>query len=160
MYAVQQGLFNRIGNLFGGNPNSQQQVYILAQQKIQAAAQQSPLLSEAQKNTEGMLDGMLTSLGFQQVTVTFGERDRQLKQAVALERALPGELAILDPLAARVTGARTDPPSPQDRAKAVLGRRELGSFPRVSALGSSDSGAIHTGATESRQGEPRNEHSV
>ena len=36
------------------------------------AAQQSPLLSEAQKNTEGMLDGMLTSLGFQHVTVTFG----------------------------------------------------------------------------------------
>ena len=72
VFAVQQGLFNRIGNLFSSNPNSQQQVYILAQQKIQAAAQQSPLLSEAQKNTEGMLDGMLTSLGFQHVTVTFG----------------------------------------------------------------------------------------
>jgi hypothetical protein len=72
VYAQQQGLFNRIGNFFSGNPNSQQQVYILAQQKIQAAAEQSPLLSEAQKNTEEMLDGMLTSLGFQQVTVTFG----------------------------------------------------------------------------------------
>jgi hypothetical protein len=72
VYAQQQGLFNRIGNFFSGNPNSQQQVYVLAQQKIQAAAQQSPLLSEAQKNTEGMLDGMLSSLGFQQVTVTFG----------------------------------------------------------------------------------------
>jgi Protein of unknown function (DUF4230) len=72
VFAAQQGLFNRIGNFFSGNPNSQQQVYILAQQRIQAAAQQSPLLSEAQKNTEGMLDGMLTSLGFQQVTVTFG----------------------------------------------------------------------------------------
>jgi hypothetical protein len=72
VYAQQQGLFNRIGNFFSGNPNSQQQVYILAQQKIQTAAQQSPLLAEAQKNTEGMLDGMLTSLGFQHVTVTFG----------------------------------------------------------------------------------------
>jgi hypothetical protein len=72
VYAQQQGLFNRIGNFFSGNPNSQQQVYVLAQQKIQAAAQASPLLTEAQKNTEGMLDGMLTSLGFQQVTVTFG----------------------------------------------------------------------------------------
>jgi Protein of unknown function (DUF4230) len=71
VYAQQQGLFNRIGNFFSGNPNSQQQVYELAQQKIQAAAQASPLLTEAQKNTEGMLDGMLTSLGFQQVTVTF-----------------------------------------------------------------------------------------
>jgi Protein of unknown function (DUF4230) len=72
VYAQQQGLFNRIGNFFSGNPNSQQQVYILAQQKIQAAARQSPLLSEARKNTEGMLDSMLTSLGFQHVTVTFG----------------------------------------------------------------------------------------
>ena len=72
VYAEQQGLFNRIGNFFSGNPNSQQQVYELAQQKIQTAAQQSPLLAEAQKNTEGMLDGMMTSLGFAHVTVTFG----------------------------------------------------------------------------------------
>jgi hypothetical protein len=67
--AEQQGLFDRIGNFFSGNPNSQQQVY---QAKIQTAAQQSPLLAEAQKNTQAMLQGMLTSLGFQHVTVTFG----------------------------------------------------------------------------------------
>ncbi len=72
VYAQQQGLFNRIGNFFSGNPNSQQAVYILAQQKIQKAAAQSPLLSQAQRNTQGMLDSMLTSLGFQRVTVTFG----------------------------------------------------------------------------------------
>ena len=35
-----------------------------------------PRLTEAQKNAEGMLDGMLTSLGFQHVTVTFGARAR------------------------------------------------------------------------------------
>jgi hypothetical protein len=72
VYAEQQGLLNRIGNFFSGNPNSQQQVYILAQQKIETAARQSPLLTEAEKNTKDMLDGMLHSLGFQQVTVTFG----------------------------------------------------------------------------------------
>jgi Protein of unknown function (DUF4230) len=72
VFAQQQGLFNRVGNFFSGDPNSQQQVYILAQQKIETAAKQSPLLTEAQKNTEGMLDGMLTSLGFTHVTVTFG----------------------------------------------------------------------------------------
>jgi hypothetical protein len=72
VYAEQQGLFNRIGTFFSGNPNSQQQVYELAQQKIQTAAQQSSLLAQAQKNTVAMLDGMLTSLGFQHVTVTFG----------------------------------------------------------------------------------------
>ena len=72
VYAQQQGLFNRIGNFFSGNPNSQQQVHQIAQQKIQTAARRSPLLTEAQKNTEGMLTGMLTSLGFQHVTVSFG----------------------------------------------------------------------------------------
>ncbi len=71
VYAQQQGLFNRIGNFFSGNPNGQQAVYILAQQKIQTAAAQSPLLSEAQRNTQSMLDSMLTSLGFRHVTVTF-----------------------------------------------------------------------------------------
>jgi hypothetical protein len=71
VYAQQQGLLNRIGNFFAGNPNSQQQVYILAQHKIETAARKSPLLAEAQKNTTGMLDGMLHSLGFQQVTVQF-----------------------------------------------------------------------------------------
>jgi hypothetical protein len=69
--AQQQGLFNRIGNFFSGNPNSQQQVYILAQQKIQTAATQSPLIPDAEKNTQQMLTSMLTSLGFQHVTVTF-----------------------------------------------------------------------------------------
>jgi Protein of unknown function (DUF4230) len=71
VYAEQQGLLNRIGNFFSGNPNSQQQVYILAQHKIETAARQSPLLAEAQKNTMGMLEGMLHSLGFKQVTVDF-----------------------------------------------------------------------------------------
>ncbi len=71
VYAEQQGLLNRIGNFFSGNPNSQQQAYILAQQQIETAAKHSPLLTEAEKNTRSMLDGMLHSLGFQQVTITF-----------------------------------------------------------------------------------------
>jgi hypothetical protein len=71
VYAEQQGLLNRIGNFFSGNPNSQQQVYILAERKIETAARQSPLLAEAEKNTTGMLNGMLHSLGFRQVTVNF-----------------------------------------------------------------------------------------
>jgi Protein of unknown function (DUF4230) len=75
VFAQQQGLFNRVGNFFSGNPNSQQEVYQIAQTKIEAAARHSPLLADAQKNTEGMLTGMLTSLGFQHVTVTFGAAD-------------------------------------------------------------------------------------
>jgi len=71
VFAQQQGLLNRIGNFFSGNPNSQHQVYVLAQQKIQNAARQSQLRAEAEKNTRSMLDGMLRSLGFSQVTVAF-----------------------------------------------------------------------------------------
>ena len=71
VYAQQQGLLNRVGNFFSGNPNSQQQVYILAQQKIQNAARQSQLRAEAEKNTRSMLEGMLRSLGLSQVSVTF-----------------------------------------------------------------------------------------
>jgi hypothetical protein len=71
VYAQQQGLLNRIGNFFGGNPNSQQQVYVAAQQRIQTAARRSPLLAEAERNTRAMLHGMLSSLGFTRITVSF-----------------------------------------------------------------------------------------
>jgi len=72
VYARQQGLLNRIGDFFGGDPNSQQQVYIAAQQRISAAARHSPLTAEAERNTRGMLTGMLSSLGFKRITVNFG----------------------------------------------------------------------------------------
>jgi Protein of unknown function (DUF4230) len=72
VFAQQQGLLNRIGNFFSGNPNSQQQVYLAAQQKIQAAAGHSPLLAQAKTNTRSMLTSMLHSLGFSRVMVTFG----------------------------------------------------------------------------------------
>jgi len=74
VFAQQQGLFNRIGNIFSGNPGSQQQVYIEAQQKIQAAASHSPLLTQAKSNTRSMLTSMLHALGFSRVTVIFGTR--------------------------------------------------------------------------------------
>ena len=71
VFAQQSGLFTRIGNFFGGNPNSEQQVYILAQQKIQTAAAASQLRTDAQNNMKSMLTSMMTSLGFQHITVTF-----------------------------------------------------------------------------------------
>jgi DNA-binding transcriptional MerR regulator len=71
VFAEQQGLATRVGSFFSGNPNSQQQAYILAEQKIQTAAAASNLVKDAETNTRAMLDGMLNSLGFQHVTVTF-----------------------------------------------------------------------------------------
>ena len=71
VYAEQQGLLNRVTSFFSGNPNSQQAVYIAAQQKIQNAAVHSGLAADAERNTRTMLTSMLGSLGFKQVTVIF-----------------------------------------------------------------------------------------
>jgi hypothetical protein len=74
VFGQQQGLFTRLGNLFGGNPNGQQQVYVLATQKIEDAAKQSQLVADAERNTTNMLTGLLHSLGFTSVTVTYGAK--------------------------------------------------------------------------------------
>lgn len=71
VFAEQQGLVNRVGSFFSGNPNSQQSVYIAADQKISSAAAHSGLAADAEHNTTAMLTSMLTSLGFRHVTVDF-----------------------------------------------------------------------------------------
>jgi hypothetical protein len=72
VFAKQEGLVNRVADFFSGNPNSQQAVYILAQQRIQSAARTSTLRADAQRNTTAMLDSMLASLGYTHVTVSYG----------------------------------------------------------------------------------------
>jgi len=71
VFAEQQGLVNKVADFFSGNPNSQQQVYILADQRIQNAARTSALRADAQRNTTAMLDGMLASLAYRHVTVNY-----------------------------------------------------------------------------------------
>lgn len=72
VYAQQQGLFTRVNQFLGGNPNSQQAVYELAESKIDQAAAKSTLTADAERNTRAMLVSLLQSLGFKTVTVTFG----------------------------------------------------------------------------------------
>jgi hypothetical protein len=71
VFAQQQGLFTRINQFLNGNPNSQQAVYELAQRQIQAAAEKSQLVADAERNTRTMLVSLLQSLGFKAITVTF-----------------------------------------------------------------------------------------
>ncbi|EGX56168.1 secreted protein [Streptomyces zinciresistens K42] len=73
-YAVskQRGLLDRIGDLFSDNPNSEQAVQKLAVKRIGDAAKDSGLTARAESNTTGMLKGLLQSLGFKEVTVTYG----------------------------------------------------------------------------------------
>ncbi|MFD5719121.1 DUF4230 domain-containing protein [Streptomyces sp. NPDC127036] len=73
-YAVskQRGLLDRLGDVFSGNPNNEQAVQRLAVKHISDAAKDSELTSRAEKNTTGMLEGLLRSLGFEEVKITYG----------------------------------------------------------------------------------------
>lgn len=74
-YAVskQRGLFDRLGDLFSDNPSSEQAVNQLAVRHIGEAAKESGLTARAEKNTADMLKGLLGSLGFERVTVRYGD---------------------------------------------------------------------------------------
>jgi hypothetical protein len=73
-YAVskQRGLFDRLGDLFSDNPNGEQAVQKLAVRHIGDAAKESELTARAEANTTGMLEGLLRSLGFKEVRVSYG----------------------------------------------------------------------------------------
>ncbi|GIL29745.1 DUF4230 domain-containing protein [Actinocatenispora comari] len=70
--AEQRGLLDRIGAFLGDDPDRQHELYALAQRKIGAAASHSVLRTQAERNTRAMLTGMLRSLGYTSVTVSFG----------------------------------------------------------------------------------------
>lgn len=67
----QRGILDRLGSMVSDDPNSQRELYQLADQRIRAAAQQSDLLARAEQNTRATLEGMLRGLGYTRVTVTF-----------------------------------------------------------------------------------------
>ncbi|GAB2783227.1 DUF4230 domain-containing protein [Streptomyces chlorus] len=74
-YAVskERGLLDRLGDLFSDNPNSEQAVQKLAVRHIGSAAKESELTTRAESNTTGMLEGLLRSLGFTKVDVSYGD---------------------------------------------------------------------------------------
>jgi len=71
VFAEQRGLVNRLNDLLGSDPNRQREVYQVAEEQIAAAARESGLTERAQENTRKMLEGLLRSLGYEKVTVTF-----------------------------------------------------------------------------------------
>lgn len=72
LVAQQKGLLDRFRDFLTGSPDTQQKLYRLAQKKIDKAAAASPLRGQAERNTRLMLTGLLRSLGYSSVTVTFG----------------------------------------------------------------------------------------
>ena len=71
VFATQRGLVNRLGDFFSGDPNKQQELYKLGEQRIAQAARDSGLLQRAEDNTKQMLVQLLRSLGYTAITVTF-----------------------------------------------------------------------------------------
>jgi hypothetical protein len=73
IYAQQRGLFDRVEDFLSSSPADQQELYVLAEKKIAEAAQASDLRNRADQNTKAMLQGMLSTLGFDKVTVKFAD---------------------------------------------------------------------------------------
>ena len=73
IYSQQRGLIDRLHGALTDNPGAdQQQLYTLAAKRIaQAASATKELSTRGETNTRAMLQGLLHSLGFTDVTVTF-----------------------------------------------------------------------------------------
>lgn len=68
----QRGLLNRLRDATSSNPDDSRRLYALADQRLtQAAAATPELRTRAETNTRLMLEGLLRSLGFTEVTVQF-----------------------------------------------------------------------------------------
>jgi CHASE2 domain-containing sensor protein len=74
VYDRDRGLFDRVESVFEDSPTSDQELIALAQEKLEtAAAADRSLGTAAERNTRQMLEGLLTGLGFDAVTVRFAE---------------------------------------------------------------------------------------
>ena len=72
----QRGVLDRIGGVFSDNPTSERELYRLSEQRLTKAAQSSKLRARAEANTRSMLRSLLTSLGFEDITIDFRASSR------------------------------------------------------------------------------------
>jgi Protein of unknown function (DUF4230) len=77
IYDRDRGALDRLEDAFSDDGGADQQdVYVLAEQKLTEAAASDPeLIATAERNTRAMLEGMMRGLGFEKITVRF-ERPR------------------------------------------------------------------------------------
>ena len=66
-----RGLLNRLGGIFSDNPTSEQDLYRVAAEKIDAAAAESELRDRAKENTTATLEGLLKGLGFTEIEIRY-----------------------------------------------------------------------------------------
>lgn len=70
-----RGALDRIGGLFSDNPTSEREVAARAEDKLDAAAAESDLRGQAERNTRTLLTNLARSLGYEQVVVRFDAAD-------------------------------------------------------------------------------------
>jgi hypothetical protein len=73
--ARERGLLNRVSGVFSARPTDDQPLYQAASDKLREAAAATELRVRAEENTREMLVGLLTAVGYEQVTVVFEEPD-------------------------------------------------------------------------------------
>jgi hypothetical protein len=71
VFAQESGIVDRVRAFFDQSPNDQAELYRVAEKKIGDAAGQSGLTARAEANARTMLEDMLRTLGYQQITVTY-----------------------------------------------------------------------------------------
>jgi hypothetical protein len=69
--ARDRGLLDRLGSVLSDNPSDDSDLYVRAEDRLGAAAAEAGLAGRAEANTEGMLEGLLGELGYDDVTVVF-----------------------------------------------------------------------------------------
>jgi hypothetical protein len=72
VFAEERGIVDRLQAFFDQAPNQQAELYQVAERKIADAATQSGLAARAEVNARAMLENLLRTLGYKQVTVTYG----------------------------------------------------------------------------------------
>jgi Protein of unknown function (DUF4230) len=66
-----RGVLDRLAGVFEDNPTSEKDLYLIAEERIAAAAEDSELRAKARENTSAMLEGLIEGLGVENVTVKY-----------------------------------------------------------------------------------------
>jgi Protein of unknown function (DUF4230) len=66
-----RGVLDRLAGVFEDNPTSEKELYLIAEERIAAAAEDSELRSKARENTSEMLTGLIQGLGVENVVVRY-----------------------------------------------------------------------------------------
>lgn len=69
----ERGIVERLAGVLQNNPVDDEDLYQLAARKLDETARASDLTTRAEANTRDMLTSLARSLGYERVTVTFGE---------------------------------------------------------------------------------------